>query len=118
MGLKSKFLCGLFIAGVSSGYAADQAIPVVGLREDGAPVESIISESAYTEKLKTALTGVEKSTLQALSKQQDKGKPWLLRSVVVGVGVNAEVMLGPLVKFGVLPRFRLGFSNAKEPSIP
>lgn len=92
-------------------------IPMVGLDKDGAPVETLVPATKYRQNLKTAIVGLQTSTLPVLQKKSQKGSGWMLRSAVVGLGVNMELGLGE-IKFGILPRFRVGFSNAKEPSMP
>lgn len=99
-------------------FLGHSEIPMVGQNEKGEPIEFSIPENVYKQNLTKALSEVEKSTLVSLQSIPDEGKPWMLRSVVVGIGVNMEVKLGPVIKFGALPRFRVGFSNAAEPSIP
>lgn len=98
--------------------AEDRGIPMVGAKEDGSPIEIVVPTKIYSERVQTALTEVETSTLTALSKTTQSSQSWRLRSVVVGLGLNMEIKLGPIIKFGALPRFRVGFSNAKDPSFP
>lgn len=98
---------------------ADEAgIPMLGQTADGKVIETSVPEGIYTDRLKTAISNVEISTLRALKQRKEDAKPFMLRSVVVGLGVNMELKVGPVIRFGALPRFRVGFSNAKEPSIP
>lgn len=92
-------------------------IPMVGLDKDGASVEILVSKTKYQENLKKAVFAVQTTALPVLQKRTEKKSEWMLRSAVFGLGVNPEVGIGDL-KFGFLPRFRIGFSNAKEPSIP
>lgn len=104
-----SFLCGsVSLAG---------SILMVGLDNKGEPVEVEVPEKKYQENLKKAIMGVELSALPTLQKKSESSKGWMLRSAVLGIGVNMEVGLGE-AKFGILPRFRVGFSNAKEPSMP
>lgn len=114
--LSFRALFMLFVVLVSAkGYSAD--ILMVGLSKEGAPVEVLVPESKYKDNLKRAIVEVHNSTLPVLEKKADFTKGWMLRTVVVGVGVNMEIGIGE-AKFGILPRFRVGFSNAKEPSVP
>lgn len=96
-------------------YAAD--IPMVGLNEDGSPIETFVPEMPYKEKLTQGIISVQESTIPILQKRGESKKGWMLRSVIVGLGIQMEIKLGPIVKFGVLPRFRIGFSNSRDPSI-
>lgn len=122
--LKTIFLPAMiFIAGCSASNSpsssdGDSDIPLIGQTEDGKFIEVTIPEIEYFERLKTAIHEVEESTMQALVQKTEQSKPFMLRSVVVGLGLNMEIKLGPIIKFGALPRFRVGFSNAKEPSFP
>lgn len=92
-------------------------ILLVGLNNKGEAVEMEVQEKKYQENLRKAIVGVELSALPTLQKKSESSKGWMLRSAVLGIGVNLEIGLGE-AKFGVLPRFRMGFSNAKEPSMP
>ncbi len=96
-------------------YAAD--ILMVGLDKNGAPVDVLVPEAEYRENLRKALTDVQTSTIPVLQNKSETSKGWLLRTAVVGIGVNMEIGIGEW-KFGVLPRFRVGFSNAKDPAMP
>ena len=121
MNIKKIVLSITFLNAFAFTAAADShGIPMVGVKENGNPIEIMVPENMYSERVQTALTEVEMSTLAALSKMSlmPVSKPWMLRSVVVGLGLNMEIKLGPIIKFGALPRFRVGFSNAKEPSFP
>lgn len=117
---KMVLLITIFNAMTFAARAEDHGIPMVGVKENGSPIEIVVPKNVYSERVKAALTEVESSTLVALAKtaQTQNNSSWYLRSVVVGLGLNMEVKLGPIIKFGALPRFRVGFSNAKEPSIP
>ena len=92
-------------------------IPMLGFDNHGAPVEVLVPETEYRKNLKQAVLAMETSTLPVLQKKARSAPGWMLRSAVVGLGVNTELGLGE-VKFSILPRFRIGFSNAKEPSMP
>lgn len=100
-----------------AGFAEAANIPLVGLDKDGAPIEVVVPKEKYTVNLRKAVFAVETTALPVLQKKQEKKSSWMLRSAVFGLGVNPEVGIGEL-KFGFLPRFRIGFSNAKEPSMP
>jgi len=93
-------------------------IPMVGIAEDGSPIEVLVPVSSYQQKLTQAVVSVQQSTLPVLEQKTQSSMGWMLRTAVVGLGVKLEVGLGPLVKFGILPRFRLAFTNNREPSVP
>jgi hypothetical protein len=115
--MTKRFLHTLICASLwgAHGFAAD--IPLVGLSADGVPVEVLVPRATYQKNLKTAVVAIQTTALPVLQKRSGKASGWMLRSAVFGLGVSPEVGIGEL-KFGFLPRFRVGFSNAKEPSIP
>ena len=115
MGLKYTKI--IFCLSVWANLAGAANIPLVGLDKDGAPVEVVVPKEKYTTDLRKAVFALETTALPILQKKQEKKSPWMMRSAVFGLGVNPEVGIGEL-KFGFLPRFRIGFSNAKEPSMP
>lgn len=112
-----KEICALSFVLFMSGNSYSSDILMLGIDKDGSPVEVMISEEKYKDNLKLGIASVIKSGLPVLEKKVESGKGWMLRSAVIGLGVNLEVGFGKL-KYGFLPRFRVGFSNAKEPSIP
>ncbi len=115
-----KFVLSIAVATSAFSYSAGAAtdtIPVVGLLSDGSEVADEVPRQVYTDNLKKALVNVEQSTMQALAKKSDQKKKWMLRTVIIGIGINMEVKLGPIWKMGVLPRFRVIFSNAKDPAV-
>lgn len=113
-----RLLCSFVLtAGLCAQSALAADITMVGIDKDGLPVEVTMPAGKYQNQLKKAIVAVEASTLPVLQKKSAGSSGWLLRTVVVGLGVNTEIGLGE-VKFGILPRFRIGFSNAKEPAVP
>ncbi len=98
-------------------HALANNIPMVGIDKNGTEIEILVPKSKYQENLKKAVFAVQASALPILQKKSEKSSGWLLRTAVFGLGVNPEVGIGEL-KWGFLPRFRIGFSNAKEPSVP
>jgi hypothetical protein len=100
----------------SSAYSND--VPVIGIDEQGKVVEEFVPEVLFKEKLSTAVQSVQDSTAKAIKKQIQVPGRWMLRSIVVGLGVNMEIKAGPIIKLGALPRFRVAFTNAVEPSVP
>lgn len=97
-------------------YADD--IPMLGIAEDGSPIEIFVPESTYQERLTQAVVSLQEATLPILEQKSQTSTDWMLRSVVVGLGVRIDIGLGNLIRFGIIPRFRLAFSNHKEPAIP
>lgn len=117
MSLKKGILSILYISSLYGSIGLAGNILMVGLNDKGESVEVEVQEKKYQENLKKAIIGVELSALPTLYKKSESSKGWILRSAVLGLAVNMEVGLGE-AKFGILPRFRVGFSNAKEPSMP
>ena len=117
MNFKNGFLSILCITSLYGSISFASDILMVGLNNKGEEVVVKVQEKKYQENLRKALMGVELSALPTLQKKSESSKGWMWRSAVLGIGVNMEVGLGE-AKFGILPRFRVGFSNAKEPSIP
>lgn len=104
---------------VMSAGAASSEVVMVGLDEQNQPLTVEVPRAKFVGNLTSAVKDVNGAAIQAITARSEKeGGKWLLRSVVVGVGVNAEAGVGPILRVGVLPRFRLGFSYAREPSFP
>jgi hypothetical protein len=115
--LKNISRCLLILISLMSTTAMAE-MTMLGVAEDGSEIETTIPESRYKEQLKKALHSVQDSTLAVLQRNSVKAPSWLLRTVVVGLGLKMEFGVGPIVQVGVLPRFRLAFTNNKEPSVP
>jgi len=91
-------------------------VPVIGFDEHGNPAQVEISGKEYSKRLSAVISSVPESTLEALGESSTRSG-WMLRTAVVGIGVGAEIGIGPF-KIGALPRARLLFSNSTEPAIP
>lgn len=116
--MKKGRLFGFIMAVLAANTSFAEDIPMLGIAEDGSPVEVLVPESTYKEKLTQAVISLQDSSLNALQSKNTASSGWMLRTAVVGLGVKIELGLGPIVKFGILPRFRLAFTNSKEPSVP
>jgi hypothetical protein len=92
-------------------------IPMVGLDDDGNVVELKMNGKDYTEQLGAVVTAMHDSASEALMARSTR-KGWSLRTFVLGVGVGFEVGLGPIIKMKATPKFRLAFTNQKEPALP
>lgn len=112
-----SLICLVSLNHLGVAQAAEEGIHMMGLSNTGEPIDVVVSNDVYKENLKKAIAAVEMSSLPTLQKKSESAKGWMLRTAVVGIGVNLEVGIAE-IKFGVLPRFRIGFSNAKEPSVP
>jgi hypothetical protein len=97
--------------------AAEPEIPVVGMDDAGEVLEATVPVPKYVERLRGAVGSVRESTLPVLARHAG-GPGWRLRTMVVGLGVNAEIGIGPILKVGATPRFRLAFSNSTDPVMP
>lgn len=75
----------------------------------------------YQDSLGTALSSVQDSILPALtlSTPATSVQPsWSMRTVGVGVGLSAQVGLGPIWNMTVTPHVRLIFTNSSNPVYP
>ena len=105
--------CGL-LATVPA-LAAD--LPVITQDDQGVPIETIVSRQEYTRRLARLVAATQESVMPALKAARER-QGWKLRTVVVGVGLNASLGLGPIFTLNATPRFRLGFSNNNDPAFP
>jgi hypothetical protein len=94
-------------------YAAE--IPIVGLDDEGNEVTYLQSEDAYVARMRAAATAVGESIVPSLESLPAR---WMLRTTVVGIGVGVQVGVGPVIQLKATPRFRLVYSNSKDPVIP
>ena len=91
-------------------------IPVIGLDSRGVAAQVFVPKSEYVKRMMAYTSSVQDSLLPVLNRH-DPGSEWALRTVIFGAGVNAEVGIGPF-RVGAFPRFRMIFSNSKDPSLP
>lgn len=100
-----------------SQLAMAKDLPMIGIDQDGHPVEVFVKKEKYRKQLTDAVKGVQTSALPVLDKHE-KSAPWSLRTIVIGVGLSIEVGIGPILKLGAAPRFRALFSNSSDPVLP
>ncbi|MDZ4661407.1 MAG: hypothetical protein SGJ18_07270 [Pseudomonadota bacterium] len=101
---------------VSLGCAKD-GIPILGLDGDGKVSEFFIGEKDFKENMTGLIDSVNKSTIKVL--EEKEAKPFMLRTVVVGVGLKFEAGFGPFAKASAEPKVRFVFSNvAKDVPMP
>ena len=105
-------LCILFLCGCN--YF--DGIPMIGIDANGNPAQAFAPESEYSKRLIAVASSVQDSTLPVLN-QLEGHSAWILRNISIGIGVNAEIGIGPF-KIGAFPRFRMVFTNSSEPSLP
>jgi len=98
-------------------------IPVIGTDANGNPAQVEVPGPVYSSRLNTVLTSIQDSVIPVLNErdaaasERTTAQPWLLRTMAFGVGVNAEIGVGPIT-IGALPRTRLVFTNSTDPSLP
>jgi hypothetical protein len=116
--IKKIPMAGLCLSLMIIGSLAQAAdIPVIRLDENGNPVQVKMNGKDYSDRLKATLHTMHDSTLPALH-NTEANSGWGLRTVLVGVGVNAVWGIGKLVQFGANPRVRLLFTNSTDPQLP
>lgn len=98
----------------------DPQLNVIGLDKNGNPGHVAVPESEYVERTTQVAEAFQDSALLALEKgssdSQDEPQ-WMLRTLVVGVGVNMDIGVNDLT-VGVAPRFRMVFTNGTNTPIP
>jgi hypothetical protein len=98
-------------------HAETNEFSLVGLDEDGNPVEFVVEKDQYRKTLAENIREVEASTLAALKPHSNNAK-WGLRTVVAGLGVSIEAGISKLIKLSAAPRFRLVISQNPAPVTP
>ena len=120
MRLRFSFLCVLALISLTSCDDEDH-IPVIGLHAEGGHGQTFVPKSEYPRRLLAATLSVQESTLRALEKSPPSfttgSSGWMLRTLSIGVEVNASIGIGPL-KVGAFPRFRMIFTNNLNPIMP
>lgn len=106
----------LLIAGAAFGCARGE-IPLMGLDDNGNPVDLYAPESLFRDKMIEAVKQVHEATAPVL-KDTYKEKSAQLRTVVVGLGFNFEAGIGSIAKVGASPKVRFAFSNSQKPIVP
>ncbi len=83
---------------------------------DGNPSQIMVPHSEYKKRLISLATTVKDSVFPIL-KKHDHDASWMLRTVVFGIAINAQLSLGPF-KVGAMPEMRFVFSNIKDSFVP
>ena len=103
------------------GHAFGETIPVVGLDKNQQEVSVAIPKEQFQKNFSQVVTTIQDSTLIAIeNKERIDGSvsDWLLRDVVVGIGLNLTAGLGPIYHVTAAPRIRACFSNSTHPRFP
>lgn len=112
-------LAGLGLMGCNLPWGAK--LPAIAFDSNGEPTQVMVPESEVRKRLGASFSTTADSALLALQSSDighfSRGQPLVLRTASVGIGILAEVGVGPF-KIGATPQFRLMFSNSKEPTIP
>lgn len=106
----------ILLAVLVAGNAFASSIPMVGSDLNGEPAIVNVPQNEYVERLKSVLINANDSVVPFLQKREAK-PGWMLRTVVVGLGVSTEIGIGPF-KVGATPRSRLVFTNSSNPMVP
>ena len=109
----SAAFAGLLLARTALG--AD--IPVISGAADGSETMRMLPQSAYSRVVADAVGAVHESVLPQLQCAPDSGA-WRLHTVIVGVGIAAQVGLGPIFSITAKPRIRLLYTRADAPVFP
>lgn len=91
-------------------------IPVIGLDDQGNPVQVMVPGKTYSKHLLTYASTAQDSVVPALGRNKNKSK-WMLRTVTVGIRIVTDIGIGPF-RVGAVPRARLIFTNHIDPSYP
>lgn len=102
-------------------------IPLLGVDRDRNSIVKVVPKDGFQQTLYSAISSVHDSILPTLEQSFEGGssmtcsKPsagWSLRTVGVGVGMSAQIGLGPIWNMTVTPHLRLIFTNTKNPAYP
>ena len=118
-------LAGCLLAPVVSGKAKPKArskVVMVGLNQAKQSVVSVVPYREYRGILATALQSVNDSVTPVLEKNAATEKTdapgWHMNSIGVGLGLSAQVGIGPLLNLTITPQLRLIFSDSTTPIYP
>ncbi len=90
---------------------------VVLEKKSGHTNEFNISRSHYSQKIEKIMNSVNESVLPALEMREDPGS-WKLKAVLVGIGLNVEAGLGPIISVAAKSRFQLIYTKNGTPYTP
>lgn len=118
-----KWTIGLAMLGMAvPALCRADTLPVVGLDREGKQVGVALESGEYARVLSDIVSTVHDSALSALGRQSSSSTAadtvWMLRDVVIGVGVTFSAGLGPIYSVTAAPRIRLCYSNSTHPKFP
>jgi hypothetical protein len=119
-----KWTIGLAMLGAAvPALSRADTLPVVGLDREGKQVGVALESGEYARVLGDIVSTVHDSALSALGRQASSSSSaadteWMLRDVVIGVGVTFSAGLGPIYSATAAPRVRLCYSNSTHPKFP
>ena len=96
---------------------ADESIPIIGMDPNGKEIVAYVSKEKYIQNVSNQIGAVQAEAVPALSKLK-QGKQWYIRTASLGVGIDIQLGLDPIISLGITPRFNAVFSNSKSPVIP
>jgi len=105
---------------------SDDSIAIIGLDQEGQAVTKWVPKKIWNDHLLGSLNAVQDSLRPSLLrldenayiKNNESFKAWELRTIAIGVGLNAQFGLGPLFSVTLSPKFKLIFSNSRNPVYP
>lgn len=118
---KILILSAIVTAFSAQSYASEEGLSVVGLDQTHQEMNLTLSSEQYAETLSAIVSNVNDSTLSALQAKERAAQDssyWMLRDVVVGIGLSFTAGLGPIYHISAAPRIRFCFSNSTHPKIP
>ena len=98
-------------------WTTEPAITMIGLDSKGHSKAVSLPRSQYQRMLSTAAQTANASLMEAVTTSEPSRK-WRLTMIVIGLGVELEVGLGPLGSLRGSSEFNLIYSNKKGPAIP
>lgn len=112
----------LFLTAASSASSEDSGtdqMPIVGLDALRKSAVKTVSLSDYESSIGAAFSSVQDSITPALDAHSSQRKSaWSVRTIAVGIAVNAQVGIGPIFSVSATPHLRLIYSNSKSPVYP
>ena len=98
-----------------------QNVPIVGMDQNHQSFVKFVPIKTFKFNIRAIAGSIHNSVLVALKShnQEAVNKPsWELQTIGVGVGVNAQIGLGPIWNVNITPRLRLIYSNSTNPIYP